>query len=51
MLLRDKDSAALADHMARHFDDIVANLRFDQGANETPDFAQIFAESGSRESL
>ncbi|CAI1810563.1 GntR family transcriptional regulator [Serratia proteamaculans] len=51
MLLRDKDSAALADHMARHFDDIVANLRFDQAVNETPDFAQIFAESGSRESL
>lgn len=50
-LLRDKDSVALADHMARHFDDIVANLRFDHGANETPDFARIFAESGSREPL
>ncbi|MDW5500360.1 GntR family transcriptional regulator [Pseudomonas lundensis] len=47
-LLRGKDSTALADHMARHFDDIVANLRFDHGSNETPDFGQMFAEPSSR---
>ncbi|WP_261441231.1 GntR family transcriptional regulator [Serratia grimesii] len=50
-LLRAKDSAALAEHLSRHFDDIVANLRFDQGANEAPDFAHIFAATASRESL
>ncbi|CAI2530852.1 GntR family transcriptional regulator [Serratia liquefaciens] len=50
-LLRRKDSAALADHMVRHFDDIVANLRFNHDANETPDFAHIFAEAHLRETL
>ena len=50
-LLRGKDSAALADHMVRHFDDIVANLRFNHDANETPDFAHIFADADPRETL
>jgi DNA-binding GntR family transcriptional regulator len=50
-LLRRKDCTALVDHMARHFDDIVANLRFSQGGDETPDFARIFAKTGLQEPL
>ncbi|MNH36846.1 hypothetical protein D3C79_976810 [compost metagenome] len=49
--LRRKDGTALAEHMARHFDDIVANLRFNDGADETPDFARIFAKPGLQEPL
>ncbi|RJT46140.1 GntR family transcriptional regulator [Rahnella woolbedingensis] len=42
-LLKKRDTAALANSMAQHFDSIVASLRFEQNKGPTPDFAQIFA--------
>jgi DNA-binding GntR family transcriptional regulator len=42
-LLQQRDGAALAQQMARHFHDILANLRFTQGEDASPDFTRIFA--------
>lgn len=42
-LLKKRDIAGLTDSMARHFDNIVASLRFEQNNGQVPDFAQIFA--------
>ncbi len=42
-LLKKRDAPALAESMARHFDHIVASLRFENSEGPTPDFAQIFS--------
>lgn len=41
-LLRKKDVPALAAAMQRHFDDIVASLRFDRDEDVAPDFSRLF---------
>ncbi|KFX20383.1 GntR family transcriptional regulator [Pectobacterium betavasculorum] len=41
-LLRDKNATALSEAMTRHFDDIVASLRFDRDENTEPDFCRLF---------
>ncbi|KHT16313.1 GntR family transcriptional regulator [Pectobacterium carotovorum] len=41
-LLRDKNVSGLAEAMTRHFDDIVASLRFDRDDNVEPDFRRLF---------
>ncbi|MFJ5429601.1 GntR family transcriptional regulator [Pectobacterium actinidiae] len=40
--LRDHDVLALSEAMTRHFDDIVASLRFDRDENTEPDFGRLF---------
>ncbi|MEH2920419.1 GntR family transcriptional regulator [Samsonia erythrinae] len=41
-LLREKKVQALSDALSRHFDDIVASLRFDRGEDAEPDFCRLF---------
>ncbi|RYC47238.1 GntR family transcriptional regulator [Pectobacterium zantedeschiae] len=40
--LQDKNVQAMSEAMARHFDDIVASLRFDNDENTEPDFVRLF---------
>ncbi|CAI1715396.1 GntR family transcriptional regulator [Serratia entomophila] len=42
-LLQQRKGAALAQQMAHHFDDILANLRFTQSDDDSPDFTRLFA--------
>ncbi|UEM40197.1 GntR family transcriptional regulator [Pectobacterium aquaticum] len=42
VLLRDKNVSGLAEAMTRHFDDIVASLRFDRDEDVEPDFRRLF---------
>ncbi|PLR34747.1 GntR family transcriptional regulator [Chimaeribacter coloradensis] len=42
-LLKARDTAALTAHMHRHFDSILASLRFEAAEDTMPDFARLFA--------
>ena len=50
-LLKSGRSGALAERMKRHFDEILANLRFERSGETAPDFARLFGIAAKGESV
>jgi len=50
-LLKQHRAGPLAERMQRHFDDILANLRFERGGETAPDFARLFGIAVKGESV
>lgn len=50
-LLGQRRAAPLAERMEKHFDDILANLRFERGGETTPDFARLFGVAAKGETV
>ncbi|WP_213994067.1 GntR family transcriptional regulator [Sodalis sp. dw_96] len=50
-LLKGRRAEPLVERMQRHFDDILANLRFERGGETTQDFARLFGVAVKGESV